>query len=64
MKFYVLSKKNRRPKKLIRHINEDEELLQLWKCANVNAVDRSGISDHREIHIPIVSNATLKSWPG
>ena len=60
MKFYVLSKKNRRLKKLIHHINEDDELLQLWKCANVNAVDRSGISDHGEIHIRIVSNAALK----
>ena len=60
MKFYVLSKKNRKLKKLIRHINEDDELLQLWKCANVNTVDRSGISDHGEIHIRIVSNAALK----
>ena len=56
----MLSKKNRRLKKLIHHINEDDELLQLWKCANVNAVDRSGISDHGEIHIRIVSNAALK----
>ncbi len=41
-------------------INADQELFQIWKCANVNAVDRSGISDHGEIHIRIVANAALK----
>jgi len=41
-------------------INTDEELHQLWKCANINAVDRSGISDHGEVHIRIVANIALK----
>lgn len=45
---------------LLARIQEDAELLQLWKCANINAVDRSGISDHGEIHIRIVSNAALR----
>jgi metal-dependent HD superfamily phosphatase/phosphodiesterase len=45
---------------LINHINEDNELFQLWKCANINAVDRSGINDHGEVHIQIVANAALK----
>ena len=60
MKFFVLAKKNHKIKQLAHHINEDPELLQLWKCANVNAMDRSGISDHGEIHIRIVANAALK----
>ena len=60
MKFFVLAKKNRKIKRLLQYVNEDPELLQLWKCANVNAVDRSGISDHGEIHIRIVANAALK----
>ncbi len=60
MEFFVLAKKNQKIKRLIRHINNDAELLQLWKCANVNAVDRGGISDHGEIHIRIVANAALK----
>jgi metal-dependent HD superfamily phosphatase/phosphodiesterase len=60
MRFNVPAKKNRKLKKLIDHINEDAELLQLWKCANINAVDRSGINDHGEVHIRIVSNAALK----
>jgi metal-dependent HD superfamily phosphatase/phosphodiesterase len=60
MGFHVPTKKNRNLKTLIDHINEDAELLQLWKCANVNAVDRSGINDHGEVHIRIVSNAALR----
>jgi len=35
-------------------------LFQIWKCANINAVDRSGISDHGEVHIRIVANAALR----
>lgn len=60
MSFNVPVKKNEKLKKLINHINGDAELLQLWKCANINAVDRSGISDHGEIHIRIVANAALR----
>ncbi|MCP4683018.1 MAG: HD domain-containing protein, partial [Desulfobacterales bacterium] len=53
-------RKNRKLEKLLTHINENKELIQLWKCANVNAVDRSGINDHGEVHIRIVANAALK----
>lgn len=41
-------------------INADQELLQLWKCANMNAVDRLGMSDHGEVHIRIAANAALR----
>ncbi len=60
MSFHIPTKKNTKLKQLLARINEDAELLQLWKCANINAVDRSGISDHGEIHIRIVSNAALR----
>jgi hypothetical protein len=60
MSFKVPTRKNKKLEMLLKHINEDAELLQLWKCANVNAVDRSGINDHGEVHIRIVSNAALK----
>lgn len=46
--------------RVVERINADAELIQLWKCANVNAVDRSGISDHGEVHIRIVANAGLR----
>jgi metal-dependent HD superfamily phosphatase/phosphodiesterase len=41
-------------------VDADPELAQWWKCANVNAVDRQGMSDHGEVHIRIVANAALK----
>ena len=58
--FHVPTMKNRKLMNLLRRVNRDQELLQLWKCVNVNAVDRSGISDHGEVHIQIVANAALK----
>ena len=60
MALNVPLRSNSKLARLINILNEDEELQQLWKCANVNAVDRCGISDHGEIHIRIVANAALK----
>ena len=60
MSLNIPVRKNKKLVKLLERINENEELLQLWKCANVNAVDRSGINDHGEVHIRIVSNAALR----
>ena len=60
MEFNIPFRKNKKLKDLVARINEDRELWQIWKCANVNAVDRSGISDHGEVHIRIVSNAALR----
>jgi hypothetical protein len=41
-------------------VNGDAELLQLYRSANINAVDRSGLNDHGEVHIRIVANAALR----
>ena len=60
MEFKVPLRKNRKLRALVDRINADQELFQLWKCANINAVDRSGISDHGEIHVRIVANAALR----
>jgi uncharacterized protein len=46
--------------RVMRRVNDDVELHTLWRCANINAVDRSGISDHGRVHIQIVSNIALK----
>jgi metal-dependent HD superfamily phosphatase/phosphodiesterase len=51
---------NEQLRKVLDKINADAELHQLWKCANINAVDRSAISDHGEVHIRIVTNAALR----
>lgn len=58
--FSVPARHNSRLQSLVDRINADEELWQLWRCANVNAVDRLGISDHGEVHIRIVANAALR----
>ena len=60
MEFKIPLRKNKKLRTLVDRINADQELFQLWKCANVNAVDRSGISDHGEVHIRIVANAALR----
>jgi len=51
---------NSKLRQIVDRINEDKELHQLWRCVNINAVDRSGISDHGEVHIRIVANIALK----
>lgn len=51
---------NPRLQQLVAAINADTRLYQLWRCANVNAVDRSGMSDHGPVHVQIVANISLK----
>lgn len=58
--FTVPARHNPKLQALVEHINADEELRQMWRCANINAVDRLTMSDHGEIHIRIVANAALK----
>ena len=51
---------NERLALVLERLNADRELHQMWKCANINAVDRSGITDHGEVHIRIVANIALR----
>ena len=37
-----------------------DKLPQLWRSANINAIDRSGISDHGPVHIQIVAYIGLR----
>ena len=60
MEFKIPVRDNKKLLALMNRVNTDPELIQICKCANVNAVDRCGISDHGEIHIRIVANAALK----
>ncbi|HEX2204779.1 MAG TPA: HD domain-containing protein [Longimicrobium sp.] len=46
--------------KLIERINADDELYALWLAANVNAVERLGMTDHGPVHVKIVMNIALK----
>jgi hypothetical protein len=58
--FTVPAKHNPHLQQVVDRINADEELRQWWRCANVNAVDRLGLSDHGEVHNRIVANASLR----
>ena len=60
MPFNLPARHNEQLQRVLDKLNADAELHQLWKCANINAVDRSGISDHGEVHIRIVANAALR----
>lgn len=60
MEFNIPVRNNKKLKVLMDRINQDRELAQTWKCANINAMDRLGMSDHGEVHIRIVSNAALR----
>lgn len=58
--FSVPARHNPRLQTLVERINTDEELRQWWRCANLMAVERMGLSDHGETHIRIVANASLR----
>lgn len=58
--FYVPARHNHKLQLLLDAIGRDVSLHQLWRCANVNAVDRSGMSDHGPTHVRIVANVSLK----
>jgi len=54
------ARRNEKLRQLVARLDRDAELHTLWQCANVNAVDRAGITDHGEVHIKIVANIALK----
>jgi len=45
---------------LIDAVNADDDLYALWVAANVNAVDRLGMSDHGPVHVHIAANSSLR----
>jgi uncharacterized protein len=57
---HVTAKNNQKLEQFMTLVNENKELAHLWKSANINAVDRSGMSDHGPVHVQIVANAAYK----
>lgn len=41
-------------------VNEDDDLYGLWVAANVNAVERLGMTDHGPVHVKIVMNMAIR----
>lgn len=60
MKFRVPVRQNQVLRQIVERINRDQELLQLWRCININSVDRLNFTDHGQVHIKIVANMALK----
>lgn len=60
MSIKVNAKGNAKLERLLELVNQDQELQRLWQVANVNAMDRVGISDHGQVHIQIVANACVR----
>lgn len=58
--FSVPTRHNQHLEGLLDRIRQDAELHQLWRCANVNAIDRSNITDHGPVHVRIVANIALR----
>jgi metal-dependent HD superfamily phosphatase/phosphodiesterase len=56
----VPSRDNPTLARLIERINADDELYALWLAANVNAVERLGMTDHGPVHVKIVMNIATK----
>lgn len=59
-RMHVPARHNHKLQSLVERMNEDLELQQLWKCANVTAVDRLGMTDHGPVHVRIVTNIALR----
>lgn len=56
----VPARHNRILQAVLERVNADEDLYAIWRCANVNAVDRLGMSDHGPVHVQIVANIGLR----
>jgi metal-dependent HD superfamily phosphatase/phosphodiesterase len=46
--------------RVLEAINADEDLHTIWRCQNIIAVDRLGMSDHGPVHMQIVANIALR----
>jgi len=56
----VPSRNNPKVVAIVERINRDDELYALWLAANVNAVERLGMTDHGPVHVKIVMNIAIK----
>jgi metal-dependent HD superfamily phosphatase/phosphodiesterase len=52
----------RRLQALIARVNADDDLYASWLAANVNAIERLGMTDHGPVHVKIVMNLATKLY--
>ncbi|HSK18968.1 MAG TPA: HD domain-containing protein [Longimicrobiales bacterium] len=58
----VPDRRNDRLHAFIERVNADDELYALWQAANVNAIERLGMTDHGPVHVKIVMNIAVKLY--
>ncbi|HEV2458482.1 MAG TPA: HD domain-containing protein, partial [Ktedonobacterales bacterium] len=46
--------------RVVQAVNADVDLHAIWRCQNVTAVDRLGMTDHGPVHVHIVANSALR----
>jgi len=56
----VPGKHNAKLRKVIELVNADDDLYATWTAANVNAVERLGMTDHGPVHVKIVMNIAVR----
>jgi len=56
----VPDRHNPRLRRLMELINSDDDLYTLWLAANVNAIERLGMTDHGPVHVKIVMNIAVR----
>jgi hypothetical protein len=56
----VPDKHNSRLHKAMELVNADDDLYGLWLAANVNAIERLGMTDHGPVHVKIVMNIAVR----
>ena len=56
----VPDRHNPRLQRVMERINEDDDLYALWLAANVNAMERLGMTDHGPVHVKIVMNIAVR----
>jgi uncharacterized protein len=56
----VPDRHNPKLRQFIDLVNQDDELYALWLAANVNAIERLGMTDHGPVHVKIVMNIAVK----
>lgn len=56
----VPDRHNPKLQKVIELVNADDDLYGLWIAANVNAVERLGMTDHGPVHVKIVMNIAVR----
>jgi hypothetical protein len=56
----VPGRHNAKLRKVMELVNADDDLYGLWTAANVNAVERLGMTDHGPVHVKIVMNIAVR----